>query len=174
MKMPVMKWHVVIDVIKPVTDTDMAILGCLIHLSGCKPGGATPAVVSLTAQASLNLVVQSEQQVGLWYWSSSGDQAQGSWWVHPNKCCPMICIILFSSADSSFLSLCLPALCSLLLNKTPLVTFAPPFIPAFLHNQIWSFKYWYLVILALFGFTDKVTWAQLALQYPPTGLQYFK
>lgn len=77
-KMPVMKWYVITDVIEPGTDTDMAILGCLIHLSGCKRGVAIPAVVSLTAQASLNLLVWSEQQAGLWYWSSSGDQVQGS------------------------------------------------------------------------------------------------
>lgn len=54
-EMSVMKRCIVTDVIKPVTDTNMAILGCLIHLPGCKPGRATLPLVLLTAQAGLNL-----------------------------------------------------------------------------------------------------------------------
>ena len=171
------KWCVVTDVIKPVTDTDMAILGCLSHLSGCKPGRTTPALILLTVQAGLNLVVWSEQQVGLLYWSRCGDQVQGSRWVPPYSCCPMICIIPFHFCWLSFsLPLCLPSVSSLLQNKqpTPSCFIFPHWSQLlYIHTQIWCFWYWYSVILALFGITDTVTWALLALQYSPTGLQYF-
>lgn len=48
-EMHVMKWYVVTDAIKPVTDVDIAILGCLIHLSGCQPGKTAAALVLLIA-----------------------------------------------------------------------------------------------------------------------------
>lgn len=92
-KMCVMKWCVVADVIKHVTDKGMAVLGRSIHLSGCKSGRASPALVLLTAQAGLNLAVWSEQAD--LYWSSCDDQVQGSQRVPPYICCPMICIITF-------------------------------------------------------------------------------
>lgn len=129
-----MKWCVVADVIKHVTDKGMAVLGRSIHLSGYKSGRASPALVLLTAQAGLNLVVWSEQ-AGL-YWSSCDDQVQGSQRVPPYICCPMICIIPFHFCWLSFsLPLCLPSLSSLLQNEQPTPSyFFPPLVAALLHQ----------------------------------------
>lgn len=167
-EMNVMKLCVVTDVIRPVTDTDVAILGSLIHLSGCKPGRSAPALVLQTEQAGLNLVVRTEKQVVLLYWSSSGDQVQGSRWAPPYNRFPVICTILFQFWWLAFsLPLCLSSLSSLLQNKqtTPSYFFFSHWSQLFyIHTQIWCFWYWYSVILALFGVSDTVIWALLALQ----------
>lgn len=170
-----MKWCVVADVIKHATDKGMAVLGCSMHLSGCKSGRASPALVLLTAQAGLNLAVWSEQAD--LYWSSCDDQVQGSQRVPPYICCPMICIIPFHFCWLSFsLPLCLPSPSSLFQNEQPTPSYFPPRHWSqlfYINTQNWCFWYWYSVIPALFGSADTVTWALLALQCPSTGRQYF-